>query len=547
MSASGERPEAPGDGPDATPSAHVRPRHWLSWVWLAPAIAAGIVLWLAIRAIEARGPTITVSFNSAEGLVPGETKVRYKGVDVGTVEAVQLERDISRVAVLARMDRNIAPYLADGARFWIVEPRVGAQGITGLTTLVSGTYIEMYPGRGPRESHFVGLETPPLLQPDTPGRQFKLLAPSLPSLSPGAPLNYRGLTVGQVQGYGLAASREQVEIFVFLRAPYDRLVHTQTRFWLGGGVELAGGAQGLQLRVSSWQELIAGGIEFDTPAAALDDPPAQAQQQFRLYDDRSSALALPRGPALAYRLRFANGAARVEAGTPVQLAGTAIGAVTRAQLIYDAQRQALYSDVEVALDPSLLGIAGAASSAADRHAADVRAGLESMVRRGLRARVVSASFITGQKLIALDFEPGAARREVGHEAALPELPTAPATDIDQVLQRLTSTLQHIDEATAGPELGHALKSLDETLTRLDQATGTLEPQLVSLVGSLRDAAAAAQRTADAAGSMLGTSARGNIDLPGLMRQLNDAARSIRELAEYLDRHPESLLRGRKGD
>ncbi len=116
-----------------------------------------------------------------------------------------------------------------------------------------------------------------------------------------------------------------------------------------------------------------------------------------------------------------------------------------------------------------------------------------------------------------------------------------------MLQRLTSTLQHIDEATAGPELGHALKSLDETLTHLDQATGALEPQLIALIGSLRDAAAAAQRTADAAGGMLGTSARGNIDLPGLVRQLNDAARSIRELAEYLDRHPESLLRGRKGE
>jgi paraquat-inducible protein B len=535
-------------GPDQPqePPAQVSRRHWLSWVWLAPAVAFGIVGWLGARSLAARGPEILVEFNSAEGLQPGETLVQYKGVNVGTVERVELTRDISRVVVHLRMSREMAPYLAPGARFWIVKPRVGAEGISGLATLVSGTYIEMYPGHGEPQTLFVGLEQPPLLQPDTAGRSFQLVAPELGSLSPGAPVNYHGLTVGQLQGYDLAASSEQVEIYVFVRAPYDQLVHPETRFWVAGGIDVTSGAQGVQMRVSSWTELLAGGIEFDTPPTVLNAKAAPTGSMFRLFDTRSSALASPHGPALDYRVRFGFDARGVAEGTAVELQGTDIGEVASAHLVYDPQRQSLYTDARLRLDPSALQIADATNASDTQHAQAVAAGLRALVARGLRARLMTSSFLTGQKVVALEMVADASRAEITGSGADQQLPTAPAADIDQILQSVQNTVHHLDRATAGPELAHAVKSLDETLTHLDSATQSLAPQLEALVASLREAAAAAQRTADAASGALGAS-HGNIDLPGLMRELNDAARAIRELADYLDRHPEALLRGRKGD
>ena len=541
------------DPPDPPPPAadeelaRVGSRHWLSWVWLAPALAAGIVVWLAARSLAARGPEIEIEFSTADGVLAGETKIQYKGVNVGTVERVELNHDITRVLVHARMSRRMEPYLSSGARFWIVKPRVGAQGITGLATLVSGTYIEMYPGRGDPVRLFVGLEQPPLLQPDTPGRSYELLATDLGSLSAGAPVNYHGLTVGQVQGYGLADTREQVEIYIFVRAPYDQLVHPETRFWVAGGIDVTAGAQGVQMRVSSWPELLAGGIEFDTPASVFSAAPTPSGGNFRLYDDRSAALASPRGPPLEYRVRFAKDARGIAQGTPVELQGTDIGEVTAAHLMYDAQAHELYTDAHVELDPSALGIAGAAALTPAQHAQAVAESLQQLVRRGLRARLITSSFLTGQKVIALEMVDDAPHAQIAGSGPDAELPTAPATDIDQILHTVQSTLQHLDQATAGPELKHAIKSLDELLSNLDHTSKTLEPQLQALVTSLRDTAAAAQRTAQAAGNALGTGAQGNADLPDMMRELTQAARAVRELADYLDRHPESLLRGRKGD
>ncbi|MGH8258423.1 MAG: intermembrane transport protein PqiB, partial [Steroidobacteraceae bacterium] len=283
----------------------VRRRSLLSWIWLAPVIAAGVVVWLAWRGLVARGPEITIAFNDAGTLQPGQTTLKYKGVNVGIVEAVQLAPDVSRVLVHARMSRTIEPYLATGARFWIVQPRVGAQGISGLTTLVSGAYIEMYPGHGEAERSFTGLEEPPLLKPETPGRFFTLTAPDASTLIPGSPITYRGLAVGEIEGSSLATSAQQVKIYAFVRAPFDRLVHPESRFWNEGGIVVNAGAQGVRIRMSSWQQLIAGGVAFETPQWALPGEPSRQDAEFRLYDTRAQALRYPQRSPLIYRIELA--------------------------------------------------------------------------------------------------------------------------------------------------------------------------------------------------------------------------------------------------
>jgi paraquat-inducible protein B len=520
-------------------------RSWLSWIWLVPVFAAGVVLWIAWRGLAARGPEITIAFTDAGTLEAGQTPVKYKGVDVGRVQAIELTADVSHVVVHARMSHAIEPYLATGARFWIVQPRVGAQGISGLTTLVSGAYIEMYPGHGEAQRSFTGLEQPPVLQPNTRGTSITLIAPSAGSLIPGAPITYRGVNVGEIQGSELAPSNKQVEIYAFVRAPYDRLVHPETRFWNTAGIDLVAGAQGIRLRVSSWEQLFAGGVSFDTPDWALGGAPSAGGSPFQLYDSRSEALLYPHGTPLVYHLEFTGNARGLQSGTPVELEGSEVGEVTAARLIYDPERKLLYTDATIAIDASAVDVPGLTQAPTPRHAAAVRAGLESLVAQGLRAQLLSSSLLIGEKIVALETLPGASPARIEQVAGVTELPTAPTANIDTILQGVEDTVRRIDRVTAGPKLNHALDELDSTLVHLNQLATELQPQTQALVASLRATAEAAQRTAQAAAAVLGANAMQSVDLPNLMRQLSDAARSVRELADYLDRHPDALLRGRK--
>ena len=541
--------------PPSPPSARLRPRSWFSWVWIVPAVAAAIVIGLAVRALVDRGPLITISFTDAEGLQAGETRIRHKDVDLGTVESVFLTRDMSHVVVQARMQRAAASHLTAATRFWIVRPRLGFGGVSGLSTLVSGSYIEMYPGEGEPERNFVGLDEPPAIIPDTPGRSFTLHAGDLGSLVSGSQIAYRGVPVGEVEGYALDRQHHQIEIYAFIRSPYENLVHPETRFWNSGGVDVSVGVTGLRFRASSWQQLVSGGISFDTPDATLAHPPSDAGSVFRLYDNADDAQQDPRGPTLVYRVNFTGTAAgAVGPGTTVQMLGSAIGQVTSAHLQYDDTAQRMLTSVTLQIDPSRIEIvhrraeagsgAGAGAGAADDPAEGFRARLEKLVAHGLRAHVTTANFLTGIKVIALDLVPDAPPAHIEQVDGYAQLPSGGSTDIADILASVKNVLHHIDALTTGPALAHAIGELDRTLGNLDRISAEVEPQIKPLLDSLRATSDAAQQTLQEAHHMLGSGAAGDSDLPRLIRELTEASRSIRDLTDYLDQHPEALLRGR---
>jgi len=528
-------------------SAQLRPRRMFSWVWIAPLLAAGIVGWLAIRGLEDRGALINISFTEAEGLEAGETKVRHKDVDIGTVEKVVLTRDMAHVMVQARMRRSVTEHLTEGTRFWIVRPRVGIGGISGLSTLVSGAYIEMYPGDGQSETNFVGLDEPPPLQPDSPGHSFTLRAADLGSIAEGSPVSYRGVPVGEVEGFALDPTSKQIEIYAFVRAPYEHLVHPESRFWNSGGVDVSIGTQGLRFRAESWQQLLSGGVTFDTPDTALEGTPSNEGTVFRLYANQGDAFQDPRGPTLVYRVLFTGSSGNIGPGSSVELQGVEVGQVVEAQLQYDDTAQSTQTLVTLQIDPSRITLVHRRHNDEAAPTDALRDRIDRLVARGLRAQLTTASFITGNKLVSLDIVQGAPKASVRQVDGYAQLPSVSSTDLSAILASVKSVLHNIDAATSGPNLGHAIKELDQTLTNLDQLTHDVQPQIKPLLDSLRETAEATQRTLDAANGMLGTRASGSSDLSKLIRELTDAARSIRALTDYLDRHPESLIRGRKGE
>jgi paraquat-inducible protein B len=528
--------------------ARVRPRRWFAWAWAVPIAAAALLVWLAWNALGERGPAITISFKAAQGLQPGQTKIRHRSVDVGTVESVELTTDMSRVLVHARMTRTAAAYLTDTTRFYVVVPRVGFEGVSGLATIVSGTYIEMYPGKSgaPREV-FVGLDEPPTLPPEEPGTSFILKAPDLRSVSRGAPIAYNGVDVGYVEGYSLAGDGQSVTLTAFVRAPYDKLVHPETRFWSVSGIELTLGAQGIQVRAGSWQELLVGGLAFETPAVALEGAASPQGAEFDLYENRKAAQRALKGPGLVYIADFPGSVRGIDLGSPVELQGMEVGEVRQADLRYDRARRTLLTQVIFSIDPvkvQILDMPGL--QGADRKQ-EVSDWLEMLVECGLRAQVTDVSFLTGSKLIALEMIPGMKPGRIQRAGALTRIPTAGSADLTGTLRSARELIGHLNAATQGPELTRSLRSLDHTLARLDQLTSQVDPDLQSLIVSLRQTADAAQGTMSSVQGLMGASVPADADVPRLLTEVTRAARAVRELADYLERHPESLLRGRGKD
>jgi paraquat-inducible protein B len=532
---------------EAVPEAHVQAHRMFAWVWVVPILAAAIVVWLGVRHFVARGPEITIAFRSAEGLQARETDVRHRGVNVGSVEQLELADDLSHVIVHVRMRRSASAALNENTKFYIVAPHVSVEGISGLSTLVSGAYIEMSPSKGTRSARaFTGLDAAPVVDPDTPGRRFTITADDLGSLTRGSAISYHGVSVGEIENYRIE-SDGRVTLDAFVRAPHDQLIHPETRFWNAGGVDVTIGARGVRVRANSWQQVISGGIAFETTKTASGSTPAADGTRFRLYDNERSARRDPTREQIVYLADFSSNLRGLDAGTAVELQGMEIGEVRDVRLSYDEQRKSLNTLVTLAIDPErvqILNMPRAADASAQQ---SVQQQIETLVQQGLRAQVMTANFLTGFRVISLEMVKGAPPARLRRVGEFAQIPTSSSGDIADVLDDLRSVLKNIDKATAGPELGHAIRSLDSTLTHLDQLTTDVQPDLKALIQSLRETSTAAQTTLEAVRGAVGSGNQTGPDLQQLMQQLTEAARSVRGLADYLDRHPEALLRGRRGE
>ena len=234
---------AEGGGPPlgAVPESRAVPkkRTPISLVWVIPIVAALVGVWVAVTRVLSEGPKITIVFQSAEGLEAGKTKVHFNGVDIGTVSAIRLSEDHQRVIITAQMTPKTEDFLVKDTEFWVVRPRISGANVTGLGTLISGAYIGLEIGASKEQKRdFVGLETPPVVTGEVPGRIFVLKTPDLGSLDTGTPIFFRRLQVGQVASYALDADGKALTVQIFVRAPYDQYVNPNTRFWNASGVDV---------------------------------------------------------------------------------------------------------------------------------------------------------------------------------------------------------------------------------------------------------------------------------------------------------------------
>jgi paraquat-inducible protein B len=473
-----------------------------SLVWVIPIVAAAAGVWIAVTRILNQGPEITIVFSSADGLEAGKTKVNYNGLDVGTLTAIRFTDDHQHVIATAQMSPKAENFLVKDTKFWVVRPRVSGLSITGLGTLISGYYIGIQLGQSQEsERHFVALETPPFAS-NVPGRFFMLKTPELGSLGEGTPIFFRQLQAGQVVSYELDPGGQFLNVKIFVQTPYDQYVTPDTRFWQASGIDVSLSANGLHVQTESVMSILAGGIAFETPATDSPLPPADADATFTLFDDRTDAFApLPHNPQ-TYLLVFKQSVRGLTVGAPVQLGGITIGEVTQISPQFDAKTVEFTVPVIVSVDPERYGVKFMNEPTGQDAAAVHKKVMDILVSRGLRAHLKTGNLISGSLYVAIDFYPNAPPTSLDWSQNPVQLPT------------LSGNIEALEDSVAS-----LLKNLDQTVTNADKLLGNAN-QLIEPNSQL------------------------DTELDNLLLQGDGAMRSLSLLLDYLERHPEALIRGK---
>lgn len=545
-----------------TPEAVVRRRGRFSLIWLIPIVAGAIAAYLVITTLANRGPLITIRFRTASGLSTQQTQVTHKAVSLGMVEGIELTHDMRTVLVHVRMNSQGADILTDHARFWVVRPRLSTGNISGLETLVSGAYIEVDPGSpgGQSKRDFEGLDDPPGTRSDEPGHGYTLTASRLGSIGPGAPIFYRDVTVGEVLSYDLGNGLGPVQINIFVKKPFDQFVHQNTHFWNASGISVSVGAQGLHVELASLQAILSGGIAFETPHVRSIAPVSGPDEKFPLYENKADADAAGFSKKIPFVAYFTSSVSGLSRGSPVQVFGIQIGTVTDVRLVMEKNGQGTRARVAYELQPERVF----GSQQEDSDPAQV---VQTLVGEGMRAVLESSSFLTGQKAISMQLMPNAPPATVTKEGDALVMPsqgggldniTTSLSDIstkldripfDQIGRNLNDMLASLNRTVSGPAVKNAIEKLSETLTDVQHLVRHTDQNLTPVLQKLPKISADLQQAVARANAALGEGGYGgNSDFQrGVARvldQVNDAARSIRLLVDFLDRHPEALIRGR---
>lgn len=500
----------------------VKRRTRLSPVWLVPIVAALAGVWVAIAKVRSEGPTITIVFDSAEGLEAGKTKVHYNGVVVGTIMTIRLSDDHQRVVATARMEPKTDDFLVEDTRFWVVRPRISGANVSGLGTLISGSYVAMDIGTSKkRKREFTALVTPPVVARNVPGHHFVLKTATLGSLDQGTPLFFRRVQVGEVESFALDDDGQALTVRVFVSAPYDRFVTRDTRFWHASGIDVSMSPSGLNVQTQSVLSILIGGIAFETPDTGAALEPAAADAVFTLYDDHTHAFAPARGAPQTYAIVLRQSIRGLVRGAPVEFRGIPVGEVADMHTEFDPKTSDFSMIVVLHVYAEMFGIANVVDPSAPDAVAERRRRAEALVAHGLRAQVRSGSFITGALYVALDFFPDAPPFTLDWSHEPVELAVVPGEleAVEATLIKIVKKLDKLPLEEIGNDVRKALVDLDSTL------------------GSGR-------RTLDTADAAIGPDSALRVDLASTLQEVSRAARAIRVLGDYLERHPEALIRGK---
>ncbi|HYN39627.1 MAG TPA: MlaD family protein [Rhodospirillales bacterium] len=533
--------------PPDLPRALVAEKRRFSLIWLIPIVAAIAGAWLVYTTLSSRGPMISITMQTASGIEPGKTVIKYRDVQLGLVEDVSLSDDLQHVVVRARMNKEAENELRAETLFWVENARITAGGVSGLGTLLSGAYIGMRPGPGAPQRDFVALETPPVYQVDIPGKRFLLEADRLGSVSAGAPIFFRGIQVGSVLGHELDKDGKDIRIFAFVAAPYDAFIRRGSHFWNASGIDVSIGGAGVKVRTESLQSILIGGIAFDTPLEASASPVAEEGAEFPLFASFDSIAEAQFTIKVPFRVYFDGSVAGLEKGAPVVSMGLRLGEVTDVHLEVNPETLKVLIPVDLVLEPQRWQVRG--ERVANKEA--MRKRMAAWIQRGLRAQLQTANLLTGQQQVALEVFDNADAASLTEQDGVPVIPSVPS-ETEQLTEKVQAFLNKLDKAPIAElvaDLRNTVNDADRLLASpsLRKGIDGVGPLLDSL-NRTSDAARAtldgAAATMQSANSAIGTDSALRYDVARLLKELTSTARSLRTLADFLETNPNALILGK---
>lgn len=510
---------------------------------MVPLLALALAGWLVFQHYQGKGVLAVVQFETAESVVSGKTEVRCRSVRVGVVEHVTLASDILSVKVSLRINPDSSDLLREGTRFWVVRPRVSASDISGLGTLITGSYIELDPGDGPGapKDTFMGLEAPPVTKSSVPGLRLMLIAEDPGSLTVGSPIYFRGFEVGRVELRTFDMEIRRTKLDIFIREEYASLVHENTAFWNASGVDVSAGADGFRVRTPSLQAMVSGGATFAVPPGTPPGKEAENGTVFRLYPDEESTRKADYTPDRKCLVFFDQSIRGLKEGAPVEFRGIPFGKVVEISLKHGSAKDKRIP-VLIEIDPGIL-LQNLDDAKADRDKL-----LEEAVKEGLRAMLGTGSLLTGALYIDMDF--------------VPDAPPAELTRIDdyQVIPSHSSGMVQLEEKVNAILAKIEALPLEETLEKFgntaDEITATVAETraVVDEAKKLLSSKATQGMTAEVNAALkevrssvesLGPTGAVQGDLRRTLDELRAALRAFKTLSNTVGEKPNSLIFGRE--
>jgi paraquat-inducible protein B len=561
--------EDPGDVTSDVPQTGRRRTIWPNLVWGIPLLAALIVGYLGVKALLNRGEVVTVTFSKAAGAKAGVTKVLYQGVEAGQLIKIKPSADGRRLDFLLRLVPEAKSGLNSNARFWLIGANPNFTDLSSLKAVVSGIAIGYAPGEGGEPAdQFEGLNQAPLILPGDKGTRYELRAHSLNSIHEGSIILFHGQAIGKIIEIKFDGNNS-FSLQAFIDQPYDSLIRPGARFWKISPMRLSFAGGGITANLAPLSTLLAGGVDFEVETTNPSDPQSPAGTEFTLYSSHNAARQGLSGPTVTYEFAFDGDAGALDETSAVTLLGFQIGEVESTRLAYREQSGAPYVIATAILYPQQMHLEtgpGAPGTPDWRSATD--AALTHLIRLGYRARLQQSPPLVGEQSIQLARMVGAPAAQLLTDGRNPRFPSAPgSSDLDDIAAKADVFLNkldamplediganlgkitgNLDKILSSPELKDSLTHLHSTLTSVDSILGDVQPQIGPLIGKLRDVAAELSGTAIALRQVVETGGpSADASLPDAIKQITEAARSIKTLTDYLDRHPEALIRGKRPD
>lgn len=517
----------------------------LSPIWIVPIVAIAIGLWLVYDNYSNRGILVTLNMDNAEGIEAGNTLIRSRNVEIGRVQNVQLSDDLSHAVLTASIQPEVEDMLREDSRFWVVKPRIGREGISGLGTVLSGAYIQLEPGteEAPRREFPVS-DTPPVAPAGQAGLRLSLTSQMGNSLRVGDPVSYQGYTVGRIEENSFEPESRTMQHQVFIEEPYTNLVTDSTRFWTSSGIDFRLGADGVRVNVESIEALLGGGVTFGVPEDLPMGQPVEANTRFTLYADEDAAREGTFNRYLEYVLLVDETVRGLSKGAPVEFRGVRMGTVAAVPWNFTApqpdSRARFAIPVLIRIEPQRLGIE---NSDIDLEEWEER--FQRMFGLGLRASLKSGNLLTGALFVDLNFHRDLADEYTAEQFSDRSVFPTVAGGFAQIQAQVTDLLDKLNALEVEPlltGLDRNLEASESVLNEVREVSSSInqllnDPETQAIGGNLNGTLEELRSTLQG----LSPSSPAYQELTTAIERLDRLMRDLQPLTRTLNDNPRALL------